>query len=306
MSKSWKASLVNVLRTHNGVRSGGSVASHLTQEKRGDVLFAGFTKLRELGYRLDDVHQFKGRHMEALAAAWDKEGLGASTLQNNISVFRTFASWIGKAGMVLPTEKYVGPDRARRTSINKTDKSWSAKGIDVAAKIEEVRAVDPRVAMQLELERVYKLRPSEAMQLRPFLADRGNFLAVNWGTKGGRHRVVAIATPEQREVLDRAKTFAAKPNGSMCPPELTLLQSKGHYYRVMAKCGITKKAASITSYGLRHAGGNDRYRELTGEDSPVRGGGMVDPDLDQHARQVIAEELGHSRTCITTHYLGSR
>jgi integrase len=144
------------------------------------------------------------------------------------------------------------------------------------------------------------------MELRPFLADRGNYLAVNWGTKGGRHRVVDIATTEQRDVLNRAKTFASQLNASMCDPTLTLKQAKGHYYRVMAKCGITKKAAKITSYGLRHAGANDSYRELTGKESPVRGGGRVDPDLDQHARQVIAEELGHSRTCITTHYLGGR
>jgi integrase len=142
------------------------------------------------------------------------------------------------------------------------------------------------------------------MQLRPHLADRGHYLAINWGTKGGRDRVVDIATPEQRDVLDRAKAFAATPNASMCDPALTLKQAKGHYYRVVAKCGITKQAAAITSYGLRHAGSNDRYKELTGEDSPVRGGGKVDPELDRHARQVIAEELGHSRPHIVTNYIG--
>lgn len=304
MSKSWKASLADVLHTHNRVRSGGSVASHLTQQKRGDVLFAGFTKLRELGYRLEDVRQFKGRHMQALSEAWVKEGLRAATLQNYISTFRTFAGWIGKAGMVLRTENYVGPEKARRTSINREDKSWSAKGVDPAAKIEQVHTIDLRVAIQLELQQVFKLRPSEAMQLRPHLADRGHYLAINWGTKGGRSRVVDIATLEQRDVLNRAKTFATTPIASMCDPALTLKQAKGHYYRVMAKCGVTKVAAKITSYGLRHAGANDRYRELTGQDSPVRGGHEVDPELDRHARQVIAEELGHSRSHITTNYLG--
>jgi hypothetical protein len=304
MSKSWKASLAEVLRTHNRVRSGGSVASYLTQEKRGDVLFAGFAKLRELGYRLEDVRQFKGRHMQALADAWVKEGLGTSALQNYISTFRTFAGWIGKAGMVLRTEDYVGPEKARRTSINTEDKSWSAKGVDVDAKIAEVRAVDPRIAMQLELQQAFKLRPSEAMQLRPHLADRGHYLAINWGTKGGRDRVVDIATPQQRDVLDRAKALAATPSASMCDPSLTLKQAKGHYYRVVAKCGITKATGAITSYGLRHAGANDRYKELTGEDSPVRGGGDVDPELDRHARQIIAEELGHSRQHIVTNYIG--
>jgi hypothetical protein len=73
---------------------------------------------------------------------------------------------------------------------------------------------------------------------------------------------------------------------------------------VMEKCGITKAAGKITSHGLRHEKSNDRYRELTGANSPVRGGGQVEPAQDDCARQVIAEELGHSRLDITTHYLG--
>lgn len=47
-----------------------------------------------------------------------------------------------------------------------------------------------------------------------------------------------------------------------------------------------------------------RYRELTGSDSPVRGGALVYRDTDRAARAVVAEELGHSREGITTHYLG--
>lgn len=72
----------------------------------------------------------------------------------------------------------------------------------------------------------------------------------------------------------------------------------------MTKCGITEQAAAITSYDLRHAGSNNHYRELADEDSPVRGGGKVDPELDRHARQVIAEEFGHSRPHIVTNYIG--
>jgi integrase len=208
--------------------------------------------------------------------------------------------------MVLASAAYVSPGKARRTSINKEDKSWTAMGVDVASRIEDVRRIDPRVAVQLDLGDAFGLRPEEQRQLRPHLADRGTFLAVNWGTKGGRDRVVGIETLEQREVLNRAKAFAATLEASMCDPQLTLRQAKGHYYRVMAKCGITKEASNITAYGLRHAKSSDRYKAITGVDSPVRGGGQVDPVVDRHARRIIAEELGHSRTDITTFYIGRR
>jgi integrase len=68
-------------------------------------------------------------------------------------------------------------------------------------------------------------------------------------------------------------------------------------------CGITRKDG-ITSHGLRHEYANNRYQDLTGSDSPVRGGAAVNEQTDQAARQVVAEELGHSRESVTTHYLG--
>jgi hypothetical protein len=51
---------------------------------------------------------------------------------------------------------------------------------------------------------------------------------------------------------------------------------------------------------------NDRYKELTGADSPVRGGAPVENEVDQAARYIVAEKLGHSREGVTTHYLGRR
>jgi hypothetical protein len=48
----------------------------------------------------------------------------------------------------------------------------------------------------------------------------------------------------------------------------------------------------------------ERAKGLTGTDSPVRGGGAVERDADQAARHIVAEELGHSRENVTTHYLG--
>ena len=302
-SGGWKASLAVVLKAHNAAKVNGSVASHATRDKRADVLYAGFKLLRELGYKLDTVHSFRGKHMQALAKAWEERGLSASTLQNNLSTFRIFAGWIGKAGMVEPTDRYVTPGAATRTSIATQDRSWSAQNVDIAAKLAEVTAKDARVGLQMALQATFGLRARESMQLRPNVADKGSYLALTVGTKGGRDRVVPIDTPEKRELIDKAKTFAASKLASTSDPNLTLAQAKNHYYHVLRACGITR-AQGLTSHGLRHGYANDRYEQISGTPSPVRGGTPLDRETDQAARLEVAEELGHSRESITTHYLG--
>lgn len=300
MHKGWKASLASVLKEHNGRKLGGSVASYATQDKRADTLYAGFTELRKLGYKLDSVHSFKGKHMQALAKKWEERGLSASTLQNNISIFRTFANWIGKAGLVEKSDKYVSAGAANRSSVAKTDKSWQAQGVDVAAQISKATAIDPRVGLQLELQAAFGLRVREALELRPHIADKGAYLAVNVGTKGGRDRVVPIDTIEKRALIEKAKGFTANKTSSTSDPSLRLHQVKNRYYAVMRACGITKTQGGITSHGLRHGFANDRYSALSGRLSPVRGGSGD----DKAARLAVAEDLGHSRESITTHYLG--
>jgi len=299
----WKASLAAVLKAHNNAKVDGSVASHATRDKRADVLYAGFKLLREKGYKLDTVESFRGKHMEVLAKAWEARGLSPSTLQNNLSTFRIFAGWIGKAGMVERTDRYVTPGAASRTSINARDKSWTAQNVDIAAKLAEVAAKDARVGLQMALQAIFGLRAREAMQLRPHVADKGHYLALTVGTKGGRDRVVPIDTPEKRELIDRAKTFAASKLASTSDPNRTLAQAKNHYYHVLRSCGITR-ADGITGHGLRHGYANDRYEQIAGQPSPVRGGTPPDRDTDQAARLEVAEELGHSRESVTTHYLG--
>lgn len=300
----WKATLATVLAMHNKTRSGGSVAAFATQDKRSDVLFAGFRELRELGYKLESVSQFRGKHMEALAKAWENRGLSPSSVQNNISAFRIFSGWIGKDGMVEGAAKYVSVGAASRSSINHEDKSWAANGVDPVTTIAEVRMKDERVALCLELQSAFGMRVRESIQLRPHIADRGTYLALTVGTKGGRDRVLPIDTPRKRELIDRAKTFAASKLASVSDPAMTLVQVKNHYYAVVRGCGI-KRSEGITSHGLRHGMANDRYEEEAGVPSPVRGGGPVDRATDRAARLILAEELGHSRESVTTHYLGS-
>jgi integrase len=303
----WKASLSGVLRKHNGVKTNGTVSSFATRDKRADVLFAGFKQLRELGFKLETVESFLEKHMVALIREWERRGLSPATIQSNISIFRVFANWIGKAGMIQGSEKYVtDPSSVKRCTIAKEDKSWDAQGVDIQTKILEVAEKDPRAAMALELQHAFGLRAREALQLRPHIADKGVYLHLHAGTKGGRERIVPIDTAYKREVLERAKEFAANKSSSISDPAKRLSQVKNHYYFVLRECGI-KRINGITTHGLRHGYAHERYQMIAGEMAPVKESAtvcQVDREDDRAARIEVAQELGHGRESVTTHYLG--
>lgn len=288
-------------------RMDGKVSSHATRNKVAATLHLCIRELKELGYRLDDPEKLKGKHIKALGEYYERlarEGkMPASTIQGRFSALRAFCSWVGKDGMVERTENYVDPEFSRRTTLCILDKSGQAQGIDVAAKLEEICAKDRRVGLQLKLEFAFGLRGKEAMMLRPYLADKGVYLDVSVGTKGGRPRVVSINTREQRALLEQAKAMAPSKTASISDPAKSLKQWKNHYYYVLKACKVGKEFG-LTAHGLRHAYAHNRYKELSGQESPVRGGKVADRETDRAARLQLAEELGHSRECVTTYYLG--
>jgi integrase len=304
---SWKPTLNAVLKAHNMTAATGSKAvSFATQEARREILEQSFKELRALGYKLPDVRGFKERHMTALGHAWEAKGLSASTIQNRISIFRVFAGWIGKEGMVRGSQHYVkDPKYIERHLVTQTDKTWSGQQHTLAAKLEAIQNLNIAVALQLELQRAFGLRMKEAALLKPLMADKGHYLAVNWGTKGGRDRVVAIQNDYQRDVLARAKASLGHPTHSMVPKDYSFKQWKNHYYYVCREVGISRKDG-ITSHGLRHERLNEIYQEVTGQASPIKGGTVntIDPRMDEAARQEVSEVAGHSRHSIAGAYLG--
>lgn len=302
----WKATLNATLKAHNkAAATGGKAVSFATQEARREILEQGFRELRALGYKLPDVRGFKERHMTALGHTWEAKGLSASTIQNRISIFRVFAEWIGKVGMIRGSEHYVkNPHSIERHLVAQIDKTWSGQQQTLPEKLAAIQKHDLFVALQLELQRAFGLQMKEAALLKPHMADKGNYLAVNWGTKGGRDRVVPIQNDYQRDVLLRAKSCLEQPNSSMVPQNYNFKQWKNHYYYVCHQAGISRKDG-ITSHGLRHERLNEIYQEITGKPSPVKGGtGAIDPHAHAIARQEIAEVAGHSRETIAGAYIG--
>jgi integrase len=305
---SWIQTLNAVLKAHNKAAAlGGKAVSFATQEARREILEQGFKELRTLGFKLPDVRGFKERHMTALGNAWEAKGLSASTIQNRISIFRTFSEWIGKAGMIRSSEYYVkNPKSIERHLVTNIDKTWSGQKQTLAEKLAFIVKQDKYVAIQLELQRAFGLRMKEAALLKPQMADKQNYLAVNWGTKGGRDRIVPIQNNYQRDVLIRAKSMLQQPNNSMVPQCYNFKQWKNHYYHICRQAGISRKDG-VTSHGLRHERLNEIYQEITGISSPIKGGILgTDSAVHAIARQEIAEIAGHSREIIAGAYIGQK
>lgn len=299
--------LIQLIRSHNHLDGRRAKrCSDATAQCRAQVLKQGFHALNELGYKLRDPANFGNRHMQVLARHWEAQKLSAAEIQKRFSVFRVFATWIGKDGMVASAGQYLAdPANAERSYVAQKPKGWSGLGTDVEQKLVEVAKLDKLVALQLALQRVFGLRAREAWLLHPKLADKGTHLAVNWGAKGGRDRTVPIENPAQRQILDLAKHWANTSTGSLIPDTQSLKAWSAHFYRVCRKRGIAR-TTGLVPHGLRHEQANAIYKSIVGVDAPVYGGDVtsVDPAHDRLARQNVAEHLGHSRVRIAGAYLG--
>jgi len=209
----------NELFKHHGntaARSGKEVSFGTTHIRRA-YLKQDFHRLRtgklvkiengqevsEQRFKLASPRNLKQKHIRALINDWLTREYSVPYLHNKLSVIRVFCGWIGKPNLVPSTAEVIMDPRYRhRSQVAVTDKTWSGCGIDVTQKILEIAGTDPRVAMVLDLMRVFSLRQREASLLCPHLSDQAAYLDINRGTKGGRSRTHKIDTPEERAVLE--------------------------------------------------------------------------------------------------------
>lgn len=272
-------------------RDGG----HDTQAGRLRTLMLMSRQLRELGFRQMRASSLKGKHVEALLACWEAQGLSAGTVKNRMVYLRWWAEKIGKAGIIPPDNEQLGiPDRQQVTNEDKSRRL----GGDALARIS-----DEYVRMSLRLQETLGLRREESIKFRPSYADKGNCVVLrgSW-TKGGRPRTIPITTPEQRVVLNEAHKLAG--TGSLIPADKSYKQQRDLYDSQCKAAGLRRM------HGLRHHYAQARYEALTGWKAPAAGGPPSrtltrEQQLqDVFARQTITYELGHRRPQITAIYLG--
>lgn len=270
-------------------------SSRVTQADRFQLLQTMADHLNQLGYRRMEAKSLKPKHIDALVAQYQEEGLASGTLKNRLAVLRWWAEKIGKQNVVAKDNAYYGIEsRVFVTNISK------GKDLDqvLLAKIG-----GPHLRISLELQKAFGLRREEAIKFSPDYADRDTHIHLKstW-CKGGRARDIPIRTDAQRDVLKRARLVAGK--GSLIPSKLMYVQQMHLYERETQKVGLSKL------HGLRHRYAQLRYQELTGNPAPACGGPSRNElseearANDTVARYAISQELGHGREHITAVYLG--
>jgi hypothetical protein len=165
--------------------------------------------------------------------------------------------------MVREPEAYVGAEspHAHRVQSVTTDSSWTAKDIDISAKIAEISAYDEWVALQLEFCAEFGMRGKEAHHFRPHEAviprdaatprdadafpECENFVQVRHGTKGGRPRDIPLATEAQRALLDRVRAKVA-PGMYVGRPGCTSQQSQGRAFTTSFASSAFRRRTSVS------------------------------------------------------------
>ena len=243
--------------------------SYATRHDRERILSLVGNQLSELGCRHLSVDSLKPKHIDALLARWQAEGIATGTLKNRMSALRWWAEKVGKQNVIACSNDAYGiAHRVHVTNVSK------AQMLD-ADKLAHVS--DPYSAMSLRLQAAFGLRREESIKLNPTWADAGDVLRLKdtW-TKGGKAREVPIRSIEQRALLDKAKQLAG--NGSLIPAELRYRDQLNRFRSECSKAGINGV------HGLRHQYAQTRYEQLTGWQSPAAGGPTSKPACRSFAK----------------------
>lgn len=287
--------------------------SQATETKYVQTIRLLITALAEENIRINNLSELTRKHLLIGMRKWE-ERCSASTLQTRYSCLKRFYSWLGKElSFKNVKETMLNPDKAKRVYSAVEPKAWSSKGVDLEQMVDRLGEECAHSAMYLRLARGFGLRVQEAAALRPHESDRGSYLEILHGAKGGRGRGVPIRTEEQRQIIEDAKKLADPKTGLLRSRRHTIQQARSRFYFLLSKHGLTKAQLGVTAHGLRHEYANAVFEEIAGVPAPVnqsqdgRMGQAGKPDraLEMQARKAVTSALGHGRTSVTTAYTGS-
>ena len=296
-----KFELLRLCRSH---REG----SHATQAARRDTINSFVNTLDQHGFS-KTVRQkgvaIKERHVKRVVDAWQRAGTGSRTIANRLAHLRRLTEWQGHPGTLKASNsayiagREAAPGRGHRHYADRlpnTDKAVHRIDLDA------VRSPHARASLMLQKE--FGLRREETLKIRPEKSTATMLVLHGSACKGGRPREITVRTDAQRAALTFAKEVAGA--GSLIPPRSSYVAWRdGGYRKACIEAGLPGG-----SHGLRHAYAQGRYAELTGFKAPLAGGpwrSEMDDEqrkLDDFARDIVSQELGHGRRQVCAQYLG--
>ena len=261
-------------------------------------------------FEISSLSSLREKHIQFLVDYWVSNKQTRGTIENKLTYLATLSTWLKKPNIVKEPESYPSLKALpKRSGIVMEDKSWEAKGIDVADLIGRIAMENKHIGIQLMLQVTFGLRAQESMLMRPYdtvmRINGETYLMVEDGSKGGRPRRVEIEDESQLSVIELAKSFINKKSKTTIPVEYTLKQWRSKFSNLMKKYGLTKNQLGVTPHGLRAQYLNNLYKNLTGKESAVRGGEKPSQDILDSARKIITENAGHSVASKANAYIGS-
>lgn len=292
--------------------------SGLTQNKRYNTLDLIGRQLHEGGYKIKDPHNLKPKHISYLISRWKNEGLETSTIKDRLSQIRWLLIKVNKESIIPKDNVSLGI--GRRVYVDNKDKAIRLNDSGVLEKINKIE--NNNLKLQIELAANFGLRFEEASKFKPHEADKGDYILVHYGTKGGQDRSVPIQTEQQRDFLNKCK-LAIDKHSSMIPKEYTYIKWQKMAYNEFKAIGLSKTSSERSFHALRHGYAQDFYMKRTGWDScPVH---FANPEeweqhiktkyelsdenfkeKDTEGRIATAEVLGHHREDIVAQYIGGK
>ena len=307
--------LFNALHT-----SMAKTVSHKTRQERAQFLRRFFRDLRtKAGFKtVPDPRNLGQKHIRAMVQVWQQEHLAPATIQTYLSFLRGLAMWVGKHGFVRSPDHYgLSVEEYQRHEYASRDKGWSAHGVDIDTVIAQVCDHDSFVGASLRLIRAMGLRRKESVLFRPFESivpfestglppeDKSADRYARIKGKGGRVRHIPLDSPERLAAVAFAQGVVSSQDAHMGNPAHDLRKNLRHFDYVLTKFGITVRERGVTAHGLRHEVLIGHYEALAGTAPPVRGNGVVAPEVDRAARQAVALLAGHARPRAACAYLGA-
>ncbi len=269
--------------------------SFSTQATRSRILDLIANHLLELGYRRMQPRSLRPKHIDALVAHWQEQGIGVGTLKNRLSVLRWWAKKVNKPSIIAKDNSVYGIGKREYVAKESKAQELDEKKLALIS--------DSCVRLSIRLQSAFGLRREEAIKFSPSYAVQDDHikLKASW-TKGGRARTVPIRTDDQRRLLQEVE--ARTKGGALIPPHLNYVRQLHRYEKQ------TQKAGLLRLHGLRHEYAQRRYFELTERVCPAAGGvpskdlNPAQRTIDHRARITISSELGHAREAISAVYLG--
>ncbi len=192
---------------------------------------------------------------------------------------------------------------SRRDNVRKSPTTSKKQLLQAQADMSEHASVVAGLARELGLRSKEAALINACAALRE--AEEKLLVTIVDGTKGGRPRKVPVTQPSQLDALSKAARLQGD-NRSLIPSHQTWVEFRA---TTLYSGRAALKRAGIKGYhALRAAYAADRYQEVTGSLAPCNTDGRrtAERAIDLHAREIIAEELGHGRTDVLVSYIGSR